>query len=71
VNSIAIRCRQCNLTAAKIEGKELVVECRHYGEKHVNRFNIVELARLAKLEMKGVYVKGGSDRGADNMEGGG
>jgi len=57
VTSIDIRCQKCNLTAARIEGGELVVECRHYGEKHVSRYVLAELLKMAGLGVDGVYVK--------------
>ena len=59
--SIDIRCQKCDLTAARIEGKELVVECRHYGKKHVSRYALAELLRMAESGADGVYVKGVRD----------
>ena len=40
-----LKCHQCGLPWARLQGGSLVVESRHHGEKHVNAVAIADLVR--------------------------
>lgn len=42
-----LRCAQCGLPYARIQGKTLIIESKHRGKVHVNVIAISELVRLS------------------------
>jgi len=41
-----LRCQQCGLPWARLQGSVLIVQSKHYGETHVNTVTVEELAEL-------------------------
>lgn len=44
-----VKCEHCSSHVAEIEGDELVIRSRHYGQAHVTRLKLVALAEMAAI----------------------
>jgi len=47
-----IRCQGCSLPVARVQDGVLIIESRHFGDKHVNVFRLEDVVELLERERR-------------------